>query len=57
MPYGNSLKSNGQLLLEYGFVFENHPQEIVMIPAPHPNQEDTFYAEKLNILKKLNSPE
>jgi len=50
VPYGTNKRfSNGQLLLDYGFTFENNPNDMVIIQFSIP-QDDPYYNLKSKLL-------
>eukprot|EP01116_Phalansterium_solitarium_P019587 TRINITY_DN552_c0_g1_i4.p1 TRINITY_DN552_c0_g1~~TRINITY_DN552_c0_g1_i4.p1 ORF type:complete len:267 (+),score=94.82 TRINITY_DN552_c0_g1_i4:338-1138(+) len=53
VPYGRDAMSNGQLLMEYGFVLPDAPVKSMMLPAPPSAQPDALAAAKRQLLSAL----
>jgi len=58
VPYGRKPKSNGELLLDYGFVIEGNPNTNFLIESPAVEllpKNDQFYDEKIEVLRDVKA--
>jgi hypothetical protein len=52
-PYASAPISNSQLLLDYGFLLENNPNQWYLIPRIPMNQDDENYNKRMALLDGL----
>jgi len=51
--YGSETIHNGRLLTDYGFIWDNHPKDFVVINVPEISEDDPLYFQKLDMLDAL----